>query len=228
MTEENDRTGAGESKEDKYRRLRDWIIYSELSPGTALNERDLAQKLGISRTPLRELLQRLHYAGLVDWEPNKGIFVAPIDYLRIREIFEVRVGLERTAVSLATARATPAQLDELEAILNDCCRAAEAADYGHFIALDAAFHAKIREIADNSYLTTLMDNAHNVALRFWYLYRKSLSATYHDTENLRDVLDAMRARDSARAADAISAHVIGFLKAFHDLEIQAVAHVMYV
>ena len=87
MTKQEADVGRGESKERIYRRLRDWIIYSELSPGAALNERELAEKLGISRTPLREVLQRLHYAGLVDWEPNKGIFVAPIDYLRIREIF---------------------------------------------------------------------------------------------------------------------------------------------
>jgi len=228
MTKQHAEVGRGESKERIYRRLRDWIIYSELSPGTALNERELAEKLGISRTPLREVLQRLHYAGLVDWEPNKGIFVAPIDYLRIREIFEVRVALERTAVSLATARATSEQLDELEAILRQCYAATETDDYGHFIALDAAFHAKIRDIADNSYLSTLMDNAHNVALRFWYVYRKALSQTYRDTKNLKDVLDAMRDRDAARAAAAISAHVVGFLKAFHDQEIQALANVMHV
>jgi DNA-binding GntR family transcriptional regulator len=54
------------------------------------------------------MLQRLHRAGQIDWQPNIDVFVAPIDYSRIREIFEVRAALERTAVSLATAKAAPA------------------------------------------------------------------------------------------------------------------------
>ncbi|ABC24525.1 GntR family transcriptional regulator [Rhodospirillum rubrum] len=221
-------SGRADGKEQAYRRLRDWIIYSELRPGSAIKERELAERLGVSRTPLREILQRLHYVGLVDWQPNIGVFVAPIDYGRIREIFEVRLALERAAVSLATVKATAAQIDDLDALLGRCRQAIDTGEYVTFISLDALFHEKIRDIAGNAYLATLMDNAHNVALRFWYLYRESLADTYHDIENLGLVVEAMRRRDAPAAANAIAAHIVGFLRAFHAQEIDALCRAMAV
>ena len=100
-------------------RLRALIVEGTLAPGTRLNERELSEQLGVSRTPLREAFRLLASEGLLDQLPNRGVQVAALSRDDVRQAFEVMAALEGLAGELAAARVTPADLADLEALQAD-------------------------------------------------------------------------------------------------------------
>lgn len=202
-------------KERAYEYLKEWIIYSELKPGTPLPERELAERFGISRTPLREVLQRLAYQRLIEIRPRQGIFVAPIDFLTIKPIFETRLPLERTAAALAAIRATEAELDHLATIVANMRQARDRKDYKRVIRLDGIFHVLLSKAARNAVMEDILEDLHNVCLRFWCV-NEQLDTEYGAVEELEQVMDALRARDPECAADLIGEHVWSFLLLFDE------------
>jgi DNA-binding GntR family transcriptional regulator len=103
-----------------YDRLLSGIALGDYAPGSALNERELAAQLGVSRTPVREALLRLRVEGLVRVVPRGGIFVAEASIRQIREITEVRLVLEECSGRLAVERGSPEWLAEFQAWLDVC------------------------------------------------------------------------------------------------------------
>ncbi len=101
-----------------YDRLLTGIALADYAPGSALNEKELADQLGVSRTPVREALLRLRLEGLVRVVPRGGIFVAETSIRQIREITEVRLVLEECSGRLAVARRSPQWLAEFQAWLD--------------------------------------------------------------------------------------------------------------
>lgn len=201
-------------KKRAYESLKNWIIYTELKPGTPLNERELADKLGISRTPLREVLQRLSYQKLIIIHPRKGIFVAPIEYEMIRSIFEVRVPLERTAVALCAQRARDEDIRDLRQIIEQSYQASAMGDYEHLIKLDQRFHERIGETSRNPILKEMIEDLHNVCLRFWYLYQDSARDSYPQVDALDKIVTAIQHRNPRMAASCLSDHIMSFLPIF--------------
>ena len=94
--------------------LRDAIIKQVLKPGERLMEIQLADEMGVSRTPVREAIRKLELEGLVVMVPRKGAYVAGVSMKDIHEVYEVRAALEMLAVSLAAERITDEELDALE------------------------------------------------------------------------------------------------------------------
>lgn len=147
--------GASQEKNQKelvYEALRNWIMYADFKPGTLLSERELAKKFGISRTPLREILQRLSYQHLIVIKPRKGIFVAPIDYFNLKLTFEVRAPIEAKAASLATRRASASDIESLQKIVNLLYEAQKNNDFKRVIQLDQIFHETLGDISKNPVL----------------------------------------------------------------------------
>lgn len=93
--------------------LRDQIVHGERSPGSRLNESEIAQILGVSRGPVREAIQRLSHRGLVVVESRRGAFVRQLDLADVRQLFEVRIALECEAAELAASRMPTSGLAEL-------------------------------------------------------------------------------------------------------------------
>lgn len=201
------------SKERAYECLKNWIIYSRLKPGEPLRERELAERFGISRTPLREILQRLAYQRLIDIRPRQGIFVAPIDLVTIKMIFETRLPLERTTAALAALRARDDELEQLDVIMDKLRQAEMDKDIERTIRLDEQFHVTMAKAARNEVMEEILEDLHNVCLRFWYVHER-LGADYNVVEELEQVMDALRQRDAGRAADMIGIHVWSFLLLF--------------
>lgn len=201
-------------KERAYESLKNWIIYSKLKPGTPLNERELSEKLGISRTPLRENLQRLSYQRLIVSHPRKGIFVAPIDYDMIKSIFEVRMPLEKTAAAICARLAREEDIEALQKVIANSYQAQKEGDYENLIRLDQTFHEKIGEISRNEVLKEILEDLHNVCLRFWYIYQETVRCSYPSVETLEKVVKAIQNRDSEKAAILLGEHVMGFLPLF--------------
>lgn len=118
-----------------------------LKPGDPISEKEVAARYGVSRTPVREAIQRLADERLVEIFPQSGTFVARIPYDDLPEAMVIRKALETASVRLATEKATRSQLLALATIVEQQREAAEANDRGAFHRADEAFHAKIAEIS---------------------------------------------------------------------------------
>jgi len=118
-----------------------------LKPGDPISEKEVAARYGVSRTPVREAIQRLADERLVEIFPQSGTFVARIPYDDLPEAMVIRKALETASVRLAAEKATRSQLLALATIVEQQREAAEANDRSGFHRADEAFHAKIAEIS---------------------------------------------------------------------------------
>jgi DNA-binding GntR family transcriptional regulator len=140
--------GSGRSmREEVHGRLRDAILSVRLLPGQAVSENEIVDMLEVSRTPVREALQRLANEGLVHVVPQVGTFVARMDLARIREALFMREAIECAALARIPARLDKAELQSLQAIIAGHRRASRDADPTLIFAADDAFHRALLELA---------------------------------------------------------------------------------
>ena len=135
--------GAAKTSEVVYRDLRHDIVTMTLAPGTPVLERDITQKYGISRTPVREAVIRLTEEGLLDVVPQSGTFVARIPLALVREALVARRALEGATVRAATAHASESQIMEMRALIQRQQEMADAGKEEAFHRADEDFHAHI-------------------------------------------------------------------------------------
>jgi DNA-binding GntR family transcriptional regulator len=136
-------------------RLRDLIVTEELRPGTPLRERALAERLGVSRTPLRDALKTLAADGLVTLSPNRGAVVAPFSATAIAEKLEVLSTLEGFAGEKAAEEATDAEIAEVRALHHELLAAFERRDRAAYFHLNQAIHRALVLAARNATLADL-------------------------------------------------------------------------
>ena len=127
--------------------LRNLILTGQLVPGQRLLQEELAEKLGISRTPIREALQQLANQGLVNISSYKGASVARFSAPEMIEIYSVRIALESYAASLATEKVTDEDLERLETLMQEMGKAVLNRDFEHLVEAHHEFHASIYAIA---------------------------------------------------------------------------------
>jgi DNA-binding GntR family transcriptional regulator len=137
----------------------DSIASGALLPGQRLVETEIAQRLQVSRVPLRESLKMLEAQGILDSAPHRGARVADFDEAKIDQICEARVALERIALrgAMRTYRAEPDRLGRLDAIVTTMERAAEQLDWTAISKADLAFHREICAASDNDIVMTLWE-----------------------------------------------------------------------
>lgn len=187
------------ARDAAYEQLRDWITLGPLEPGEPIRDAEVAARLGISRTPVREALLRLEHEGLVEMFPGRGTRVAPLRFDRARHLFSIGGALDALAAEEATPRLTGEQLDELDEVL----RSMEAGDDPRDLQLlDERFHHSYYEATRNEPLVSLLESI-TVELRLFD------RVGFRDPEILRaargehrTILDAFRARDAAQAGSA--------------------------
>jgi DNA-binding GntR family transcriptional regulator len=138
---------AGRARDQVYDRLRESIVTAELEPGRQLSENELAGRLGVSRTPVREALVRLRDDRLVDIVPQLGTFVARISDRAVADAQFVREALECAAIRLAALNARPADVLALRAILARQEAARDAHDFDGFSVLDHELHRALCELS---------------------------------------------------------------------------------
>ena len=149
------------------------IMVNELSPGSDIDERAVAAKLGISRTPVREAVLRLQGEGFVQVRPRRGIRVLPIAVEDMREIYEILTALETLAVERLAERQPPrSELKPLDLAVQDMRRALKSKDHERLIDADERFHRGLLELCGNKRVTQAgikyreqIRRAHFVALR---------------------------------------------------------------
>jgi DNA-binding GntR family transcriptional regulator len=188
--------------------LRTFIVEGLLAPGTKLNERELCERLGISRTPLREALKVLAAEGLVEISPNRGATVSRMTEAEIREMFELLSGLEAFSGELACERITPGELAEIKALHYEMLACRAQLDLSGYYARNQLIHDRINEAARNTALRQVYVsmNRRVQALRF----RSNFSVAKWDSA-IRDheqMLSALEARDGKRMAAILRAHLL--------------------
>lgn len=149
-------------------RLRQRLVEGLIAPGSKLNERELAEQLNVSRTPLREAIRALAAEGLVDLLPNRGAVAAQLSAQDVADTFEVIAGLEGQSGELAAQRITEAELAEIRALHYEMLAAFTRRDLSTYYRLNAQIHTRINAAARNPVLTRTWAtvNARLQALRF--------------------------------------------------------------
>ncbi|WP_207005003.1 GntR family transcriptional regulator [Trinickia mobilis] len=188
--------------------LRGFIVEGVLAPGTKLNERELCETLGISRTPLREAFKVLAAEGLIEISQNRGATVSRMTEAEIRETFEVMSGLEAFSGELACQRITPAELAEIKALHYAmlACRAQN--DLPGYYSRNQEIHDRINEAARNTVLrqTYVAVNRRLQALRFRSNFQtQKWDSAVHDHDEMLKALDA---RDGKRLAEILRQHLL--------------------
>jgi DNA-binding GntR family transcriptional regulator len=188
--------------------LRGFITEGVLTAGQKLNERELCEILGISRTPLREALKVLAVEGLIELSPNRGASVARMSELELREAFELMSGLEAFAGELACERITAEELREIKALHHAMVVSKSQNDLVGYYQRNRAIHDLINLAARNSALrqTYLSLNRRLHALRFRSNQQvPKWERAVHDHE---EMIEALEARDGKRLSAILRHHLL--------------------
>ncbi|MBB97396.1 MAG: GntR family transcriptional regulator [Rhodobacteraceae bacterium] len=197
-------TTSGQGRE-AYGKLIDDIKAGRLKPGDRLTETDLAARLGLSRTPVREAIRQLESDGLVTHVPRVGAAVRKLDYREVSELYEMRAVLEGTAARFAARGTSDIELAELVSI-NDEMRAVQA----DVIALQEAnrqFHNVLLQAARNRYLVRAVEAVYKTLLILGPSTMEEASRAADAIAEHDRVIAAVRARDEAAAETAMRAHI---------------------
>ena len=202
-------------REAAYAHLRGAILAGSLLPGARISEPGLAQELGISRTPVREALQRLAQEGLVELLPGKGARVRVLSAEEVREVYDVRALIEGEAAALAAQNATEAELNRLEKLLLEL-DALPAEAYAQQMQVDFDFHTALVEAAHNKTLARIYADLRS-SLTLIRSFQQTLSQHPRTRQQHQAILAALKAHDPAGAAEAARVHV----RYFRDLVMQS-------
>lgn len=188
-------------------RLRDMIVQGELAPGARLNERALCERLGMSRTPLREALKVLSTEGLVELHPNRGAVVTTLTEPLVREIFEVMGALEALAGQAACRKVTPAQLDEIRALHYQMLAHHARRELAPYFRFNQQIHLAIVEAAGNATLAATYRGLNARVRRARYMANLSRPRWDQAVAEHEAILAALARRDEARLPDLLRNHL---------------------
>ncbi|MDQ7850044.1 MAG: GntR family transcriptional regulator [Armatimonadota bacterium] len=189
-----------------YRTLREAIVRSILPEGYRLQDRTLAATLGVSRTPVRQAMQRLEAEGFLEGVPRLGAVVASITPQDVEDIYAIRIAQEGVAAQLAAQRASPGELELLQHLNDQIAEATRQGDHQHLSHLNQEFHEAIYRAARNTRLGDLLKRLQYSIQRFEYSTLSSPERAQQALQEHRDLLAAIVARDAEGAEAAARRH----------------------
>ncbi len=196
--------------------LRRAILRGELKPGERLMEIQLADKLGVSRTPIREAIRKLELEGLVLMIPRRGAEVAEITEKNLRDVLEVRKALEELCVELCCERITEEDIVKLKEAAKEFEEILKEDNITDIAEADVKFHDIIYFATDNQRLIQLLYNLREQMYRYRveYLKRKEVHATLLAEHEY--IIQCIENRDKVHAMEAIATHIMNQEKAVCD------------
>lgn len=203
------------SVDKAYFSLRQKAIDFEFKPGERLNETVLTGALKVSRTPLREALNRLVAEGFLTFDSGKGFFCRPLSPEKILELYQLRSALETEALILAIESAKDKEIEDVLDYLGAVERTySECTDLGELLRMDEEFHIKLASLSGNKELVRILNNT-NERIRYvriinLQLLRDRKQPPSEDTTSLsqhRVILEALKARDTNAAVAALRKHI---------------------
>ena len=187
--------------------LRQAILKGELAPGERLMEIQLAEKLGVSRTPIREAIRKLELEGLVLMIPRKGAEVAKISEKSLRDVLEVRRSLEELAIELACQRMTDEEIEQLGERQNDFKNAINKGNAMNIAETDEAFHDVIYLGTGNDKLVQILNNLREQMYRYRVEYLKDERNYPTLMREHSEIVEGLMTKDKGRVTEAMHKHV---------------------
>ncbi len=187
--------------------LRQEILTGKMKPGERLMEIHLADKLGVSRTPIREAIRMLELEVLVIMVPRKGAQVAQISWKSLQDVLEVRRALDVLAIELACERMTRKDLDALYKACESFAEATDTKDTRKIAEADVAFHDIIVASTGNNRLTQLVNNLSEQMYRYRFEYIKDASRHHVLVQEHMEMCRSIQVKDKAAAADVVRKHI---------------------
>lgn len=187
--------------------IRDAINNGVLKPGDRLMEIQLAEELGISRTPVREAIRKLEMEGFVVMIPRRGTYVTDISLKDVTEIYEIRISLDMLAASLAAERINDDELEEMDRQLLLTSKYNIDTEMEKIVACDSVFHDVLYRAARNERLVSIINNLRD---QLTNMRGRTMAQPGRLAETLtehRILLDAIASRDSEAAAAAARSHI---------------------
>ena len=202
--------------------LREAILHGELKPGERLMEISLANRLGVSRTPVREAIRKLELEGLVIMIPRKGAQVAQITEQDLNDVLEVRLGLEELAMQFACERIDEEHLQEIARAAQDFEDLMEEGDITDLAQAYVHFHELIYQATQNQRLIQIINNLREQMYRYRIEYLKDSAARKTLAREHQEIYQALKERDFVRANRWMKDHIENqqkaIIKSLHENE----------
>ena len=185
------------------------ILSGEFAPGSKLIEVTLAEKLGVSRGPIREAFRMLDEIGLVRTEKNRGVFVRDMSLREAAEIFDVRAALEDMVGRQLAASITPEQLQEINLVLDAMTQAVAVQDANHYHLLNLQFHDRLVELTGNRRLLDIYRKLIKELSLFRRLSLGGSGVLPLSEQGHRQIVSAIASGNAEAAGRTMAAHVMG-------------------
>ena len=190
-----------------FENLREAIVEGKLKPGQRLMEVQLAEQLGVSRTPVREAIRKLELEGLVVMIPRKGAYVANMSLKDIIDVLEIRASLEGLAASLASERITGDDIKTLESIIEEFENNIDESNVEALLKKDVEFHECIFKATNNKKLHQLINSLWEQVYRFRVTYISDYESTVNIVGEHKMILDAIKKGDNELAKKYAMEHI---------------------
>lgn len=191
-----------------YEELKNRILTGDIPPGTRLMEVDLAEDLGVSRTPVREAIRKLEKENLVTIEPRKGAYASKLEIKDVIDILEVRQQMEGFAAALAAERITEEGIEKLSQANDNYKKAVLSGDASEMIKYDTMFHKIIVDACDNNILDHMIVQLQDLVLRFRYMYYEDESRSKKQPGEHRLIIDALISGDAEKSQSSAEQHIL--------------------
>lgn len=190
-----------------FQTLRTAILKGELRPGERLMELQLAEKLGVSRTPIREAIRMLEREGLAVTIPRRGAEVAHMTQKDMEDVLQIRSALEQLAVTLACRNITVSEMQELRIAMEQFVLQTKTADLAQIAKADVNFHDILYRASDNPKLIAMLNNLREQMYRYRVEYLKQPENYPRLMEEHRKLYEALKDKDLERAMQCTKEHL---------------------
>ena len=191
-----------------FQTLREAILKGELKPGERLMELQLASKLGVSRTPIREAIRMLELEGLAVTMPRKGAEVARMTEKDMEDVLQIRKALDELAVGLACDNMTEESLEQIHGALNNFEESTRSRDVKKIAQADVEFHDTIYRAADNPKLVNMLNNLREQMYRYRVEYLKNDTVYPRLIEEHEKIYEGLKRKDKETVVEIVSHHVM--------------------
>ena len=201
--------------QELYQEIRERICLLRYPPGTVLREEALASEFGVSRTPIRRVLHRLEYDGLVDINQRAGAIVTTVDIKSLKEVYALRLKLIELMGDLSAARVPQKTIATLEALLEACRKMRDQYEPEGLARLYEAFHVEMLNVIGNQSLRQISDQLFHQTARVWLQLLPDLNWTEEVDlmcDEIGRVIEGLRAADMQAVAQVRREHMAMLLR----------------
>lgn len=193
-----------------YRILLDRLIMLDIQPGAPIMEKQLAEEMGVGRTPLREALKRLESDHLVVTYPRRGTFASQVDVTELAHVSEVRQALEPLAARRAAEARGGQWRNQLREVLHDIKTLDPDQSQRDLLAYDLSVHRLVYSVTQNEYLSETLIRLDNIATRIWAVLSDRLPSLHHHIVEHTQLIEHILAGEADAAEDTAAKHVENF------------------